>query len=182
MIEPDTKDWTWVLERPCPECGYVAGSVAPEALGAAIRANAAAWRQVLSGPADVVRARPRPDVWSPLEYACHVRDVDEIFASRVRAMLADGGDEPVRFANWDQDATAVEKDYASADAATVADELDAAADDLAALFDSLGAPGGVWEHRGLRSDGSAFTVASLGAYYLHDVVHHLHDVGVGAEA
>ena len=21
-IEPDTKDWTWVLDRPCPECGF----------------------------------------------------------------------------------------------------------------------------------------------------------------
>ena len=21
-IVPDTKDWTWVLERPCPECGF----------------------------------------------------------------------------------------------------------------------------------------------------------------
>jgi hypothetical protein len=20
-IIPDTKDWTWVLDRPCPECG-----------------------------------------------------------------------------------------------------------------------------------------------------------------
>lgn len=23
QIVPDTKDWTWVLERPCPECGVV---------------------------------------------------------------------------------------------------------------------------------------------------------------
>ena len=21
-IIPDTKDWTWVLQRPCPECGF----------------------------------------------------------------------------------------------------------------------------------------------------------------
>jgi hypothetical protein len=21
-IVPDTKDWTWVLRRPCPECGF----------------------------------------------------------------------------------------------------------------------------------------------------------------
>ena len=27
-IEPDTKDWTWVLERPCPECGFDAAAVA----------------------------------------------------------------------------------------------------------------------------------------------------------
>ena len=23
MIVPDNKDWTWVLDRPCPECGSV---------------------------------------------------------------------------------------------------------------------------------------------------------------
>jgi hypothetical protein len=26
-IVPDTKDWTWVLERPCPECGFDASGV-----------------------------------------------------------------------------------------------------------------------------------------------------------
>jgi hypothetical protein len=25
-ILPDTKDWTWVLDRPCPECDYDAGA------------------------------------------------------------------------------------------------------------------------------------------------------------
>ena len=34
-----------------------------------------------------------------------------------------------------------------------------------------------WQRAGRRSNGSVFTVASLGTYYLHDVVHHLHDVG-----
>ena len=33
-----------------------------------------------------------------------------------------------------------------------------------------------WHRRGVRSDGSEFTVESLGRYHLHDVVHHLHDV------
>lgn len=27
-IVPDTKDWTWVLERACPECGFDASSFA----------------------------------------------------------------------------------------------------------------------------------------------------------
>lgn len=33
-----------------------------------------------------------------------------------------------------------------------------------------------WERRGLRSNGSEFTVLTLAQYFLHDVVHHLHDV------
>jgi hypothetical protein len=28
-IVPDDKDWTWVLERPCPECGFDASAVPP---------------------------------------------------------------------------------------------------------------------------------------------------------
>jgi hypothetical protein len=36
--------------------------------------------------------------------------------------------------------------------------------------------GAAWDRPGLRSNGSRFTVASLGRYHLHDVVHHLRDV------
>ena len=27
-VEPDTKDWTWVLDQPCAECGYDAATCA----------------------------------------------------------------------------------------------------------------------------------------------------------
>src|SRR6187551_2418321 len=33
-------------------------------------------------------ATPTPQVWSPLEYACHVRDVHRVFGERVQMMLA----------------------------------------------------------------------------------------------
>jgi hypothetical protein len=33
--------------------------------------------------------------------------------------------------------------------------------------------------RGVRSDGSEFTVETLGLYHAHDVLHHVHDVGAG---
>src|SRR5665647_1019250 len=37
-IEPDTKDWTWVLQRPCPECGMAAGDNGrvPKIIGASL--------------------------------------------------------------------------------------------------------------------------------------------------
>ena len=101
-IEPDTKDWTWVLERPCPDCGFDASSVEPTDLADRIRENAARWSVVLMF-ADVA-VRPADNVWSLLEYACHVRDVHRVFDERVRRMLAE--DDP-EFENWDQDATAV---------------------------------------------------------------------------
>jgi hypothetical protein len=42
-IAPDTKDWTWVLKRRCPECGYVATETTRPAVPVLIRENAAAW-------------------------------------------------------------------------------------------------------------------------------------------
>src|SRR5262249_34289710 len=80
-IIPDTKDWTWVLRRPCHECGLDTQSVAGTDVPALLLANAAAWREVLSGAGDLAH-RPRPDTWSPLEYACHVRDVIRLYNER----------------------------------------------------------------------------------------------------
>jgi len=51
-IVPDSKDWTWVLRRPCPECGLDTASFPREAVAAMVRENARAWQDVLAGPAD----------------------------------------------------------------------------------------------------------------------------------
>jgi hypothetical protein len=170
-IEPDTKDWTWVLERPCPECGYDGTQVAPERLPDLLRENTRGWYPVLDHAGSAVR--PAPDRWSRLEYACHVRDVHELFAQRVRLMLDQ--DAPT-FANWDQDATAVEQRYDQQDPAVVAVELVERAAEVAATY--AGVTSDQWQRTGLRSNGSVFTVETLGRYHLHDVVHHLWDVGV----
>ena len=169
QIVPDTKDWTWVLERACAECGLDGTAVAPDELGTMIRENAAGWPPVLGGPA--ATERPRPDVWSPTEYACHVRDVHQLFADRLEQMLAEDG---ARFANWDQDATAVEQRYDLQEPGEVATALIAAAERVAAVYDSV--PEDAWGRRGVRSNGDEFTVESLGRYHLHDVEHHLWDV------
>ncbi len=171
-ITPDTKDWTWVLERPCAECGFDAAVVEPADLADAVRANAAAWTQVLRR-ADV-RRRPAAGVWSPLEYGCHVRDVHRTMHGRVVLML---GQEAPTFANWDQDAAAVAGRYGEQDPAAVADELAAAAATSADVYEQVS--GTAWDRPGLRSNGSRFTVATLGRYHLHDVVHHLQDVATG---
>lgn len=168
-IEPDTKDWTWVLERPCPDCGFDAATLDRDRVPQAIRDNATLWRVVLVD--DDAAVRPSSVVWSSLEYACHVRDVNLLFDERVRSMLA--YDSP-RFANWDQDRTAVEQDYGSQDPATVAAEVAAAAESVATTYESVA--GDQWQRTGTRGDGSEFTVDTLARYHLHDLVHHAHDV------
>lgn len=168
-ITPDAKDWTWVLERKCPECGFEAGGLTPHDVAARVGATLPRWDAALSR--DDVRQRPDPSTWSPLEYGCHVRDVFELFRRRLDLML---GTDDARFENWDQDATALEKAYANADPATVRAEL---AEQGAAARDSFAAvPASAYGRRGLRSNGSEFTVVTLAQYFLHDVEHHLHDV------
>ncbi len=117
-IEPDTKDWTWVIEQACPECGFDAAAVDVEDIPDLLRANAAAWPAVLARPD--VRDRPDPSTWSPLEYACHVRDACQVFGDRLALMLQ--VDDPL-FANWDQDATAEQSGYGEQDPERVTGEL-----------------------------------------------------------
>ena len=62
-IDSDTKDWTWVLRRPCPECGFDTQGFAVQVVPEMIMANAAAWQDTLTGPGDV-RTRPVPGKWS----------------------------------------------------------------------------------------------------------------------
>ena len=168
-IVPDTKDWTWVLDRPCPECGFEASRVTADRLAEVVRDNATTWEAVLTLPAASVR--PAPATWSALEYACHVRDVHRIFDVRLGLML---DDVDPRFANWDQDETAVVERYAEQDPAAVSVELLEAAEVVAERYESV--PPDAWGRRGFRGDGSAFTVESLGRYHLHDIVHHAWDV------
>ena len=168
-IEPDIKDWTWVLARSCPECGFDAPGLARTRVPDAIRDNATLWEVVL-GTEDAA-VRPSPHVWSPLEYACHVRDVNVLFAQRVRQMLTEDGP---TFANWNQDRTAVEQDYGSQQPATVGAELTAAADAVAEVY--AGVADDQWERTGTRSNGDRFTVDTMARYHLHDLVHHAHDV------
>jgi len=168
--EPDVKDWTWVLQRPCPDCGFDAAHVSGTQVAAIVRDCAARWPAVMARP-DAAQ-RPAARVWSPLEYACHVSDVCRMFAGRVRLMVHH--DHP-DFPNWDQDETALAERYGEQDPAVVAGQLVDAAEEAAAVFDAVGDE--EWDRTGRRSNGSVFTVETLGQYFVHDLVHHLHDVG-----
>lgn len=169
-IVPDDKDWTWVIERRCPECGFDASTASRDGVADMIRSNACAWRDALAGSGDVAE-RPSDDRWSSLEYACHVRDVFRLYDERLHLML--DRDDPT-FPNWDQDATAVEDRYGEQDPATVTRELAEAAATLAASFDRVTAE--QWHRTGTRSDGARFTVDTFARYLVHDPIHHLWDV------
>jgi hypothetical protein len=166
---PDDKDWTWVLQAPCPDCGFDASLVDRGAIASRTTHYAGQLGAALERPG--ADRRPAPDTWSPVEYACHVRDVCEVFAERLQLMLTE--DDP-SFANWDQDATAIEKRYWAQRPAQVATELARSAAPIAAAFAAVGED--QWDRPGRRSNGSVFTVDTLARYFLHDLAHHVWDV------
>jgi hypothetical protein len=168
-IVPDTKNWTWVLERPCSECGFDASTFDATDVAGMIRENALAWPAVLER-ADV-RERPSDSTWSPLEYAAHVRDVFRLYDVRLHLMLEQ--DDPL-YPNWDQDETALADRYNEQDPAIVSAELTEAAASLASAFD--GVSGDQWQRPGRRGDGVGFTVETFAKYFIHDPIHHLDDV------
>jgi len=171
-IEPETKSWTWVLERPCEECGLDCRSFPREEIAPRCRDAAAPWPGFVTDPR--ARLRPSADRWSALEYACHVRDVYRHGSYRLGRMLNE--DNPL-FENWDQDETAVSERYDAQDPALVADELGVASTELADLYGTV--DGDLWSRPGTRSDGALFTIESFGRYFLHDLVHHIVDVQRG---
>lgn len=170
-IVPDDKDWTWVLERACPECGADVSAMPAADVAGLIRANADEWVTVLDAAGDDARVRQHPDRWSTLEYAAHVRDVHRLYLVRLTMMRTEH--DPL-FPNWDQDETAIVERYGEQDPATVSAELVAAAGALAAAFDEVS--GDEWERPGRRSDGASFTIESFARYLVHDPLHHLWDV------
>jgi hypothetical protein len=168
-ISADTKDWTWVIDRPCPECGFDAAGLDAADVADLVRDNAAAWQSVLVR--DDVAARPDASTWSPLEYACHVLDVHQVFGRRFDLMLSE--DDP-QFDNWDQDQAAVDGRYGDRDPVEVAADLATCAEVVATTLETV--QGAQWKRQGRRSNGSVFTVASLARYYAHDIEHHRWDV------
>ncbi|WP_067823838.1 DinB family protein [Nocardia inohanensis] len=188
-IVADTKDWTWVLERACAECGFDPDAIAYAAVPGLVRDSAVRLGAALRRPDAALR--PDDSTWSDLEYAAHVRDVCRIFTHRLdiaRTAAARPGPQiggydaavtvtesgvPM-FSNWDQDVTAVAENYAAQQPGAVAAELADVAEIAAAAFESV--PEAERERAALRGNGSAFTIDSMARYFVHDLVHHVHDV------
>ena len=180
-IIPDTKDWTWVLQRPCPECGFDTGGFAVEAVPGMILANAAAWQDALAGPHDPdgARARPEPGTWSPLEYACHLRDV--LLVQRERVLAARRVDRPV-FDPMGRDERVEHDGYAGQDSQDVARQLVDAAAMFANDLDRL-TPAD-WDRTVMYSYPKRWerSLRWVAVHTLHEVYHHTMDINRGVAA
>ena len=73
------------MTDPCPGCGFTYDLSRAASAADDIRARVGEIVAILRDNSIDVNARPRAEVWSPLEYACHLRDVLLVQRERVLA-------------------------------------------------------------------------------------------------
>jgi S-DNA-T family DNA segregation ATPase FtsK/SpoIIIE len=156
------------------ECGFrhddIAVQAIPQRLLDAVDALAG---EVAGEPDAVLRRRPAPSVWSPLEYCCHLRDVLVTQRERVVRILVE--DCPAVLP-MHRDERAVLTRYAEEEPSRALDQLRVAADMAAWTFASVDAS--QWMRSCLYNDPEPMTrsLEWLGRHTLHEAVHHLMDV------
>jgi hypothetical protein len=156
----------------CDECGFVYSSVSEDTLPDRLRGLGARYATAF-GEVPHPRRRPAERVWSPLEYACHVRDVLRVQGQRFALALRVREPE---FAPMGRDERVLADAYNEQNPAVVLAALAEAANDLAALFETAGradlARTGVypWPVRQVR------TMLWLGQHTIHEGEHHLLDI------
>ena len=149
----------------CDECGWEYGSLD-------LREHAARFIDAFDGS----KIRPASDVWSPLEYACHVRDVLRIQLGRVAlGLLADAPSfDPMR-----RDERPARYRYDEQIPDVVAREVLDAAEALALAFDAM-----TDEHLARTviyswPERREHTLRWVGQHSVHELVHHRHDLQRG---
>ena len=128
---------------------------------------------------DVLRRRPAPEVWSVVEYACHVRDVLLTYAVRVhRGIVEERPTLDPMYGDW----RAERFGYVAMPLDVLLVELGAAATGFAAEVGTV--PDGAWDRTVTRRPDEVRTVRWLVRQAAHECVHHLGDVtaSVGAAA
>ncbi len=176
----------------CPECGFpllgldvegpnastpfawhydeTSWSHAATQVTAAARAVATI---VSSAPDDSVRSRPRPPVWSRLEYACHIRDV--LLVQRERVLKARRG-HGVESQPMGRDERVEHDGYNEQDPRNVAIQVEQAALLFVGVLDRLGTAD--WDQSIAYSfpEPTTRNLRWVAVHTAHEIVHHLQDI------
>ncbi|MEX2619394.1 MAG: DinB family protein [Egibacteraceae bacterium] len=164
----------------CEQCGFVYDSVPAAAVPEQLRSQPSRYAAVLRAAQheSLARARPGPQTWSALEYACHVRDVLRV--QRERLQLALEQERPV-FTPMRRDERAVEDRYNEQAVDVVLDELAEAAERIAAALDGLNDV--QWQRTGVYNwpQHAERSMAWVARHTVHEGVHHLEDITTGLD-
>ena len=160
----------------CKDCGFDYGVTTRAEAKRLISGGSKEIGALVAGAGAAAARRSEPDVWSPLEYAGHVRDV--LLVQRDRTLLALVEDNPC-FVPMYRDQRAVFARYAAEPPASVSIQLDVAATLFLWVFD------GLTEEQLARPcvytypDPTQRAIEWLLVHTAHEVVHHAADVGRG---
>lgn len=157
----------------CAECGFAYDLGGAASAGAAVVAGATTMADLVGGGGDGVLTRQQPGVWSPLEYACHLRDV--LLVQRERVLAARRQHRPA-FSPMGRDERVEHDGYAEQDPGQVTRQLTDAASLFANVLSRLGDDD--WDRPVVYSYPSP-TERSLrwvAVHTVHEVEHHLLDV------
>lgn len=160
----------------CEECGYEYDMEKAATAGRAIQRGAGELQNLLrTTPAGELRVRQSAEVWSPLEYGCHVRDV--LLVQRERLLLARREVRP-SLAQMGRDERVEHDGYAEQEPEDVARQLGDAALMFANDLDRL-TPAD-WSRTLMYNfpEPSERTLRWVAVHTVHEVEHHLADVRV----
>jgi DinB superfamily len=136
-------------------------SALPARLGRALRS--------FSG--DAARRPSQPGKWSAVEIACHLRDVDRVYADRITKVAF--SERPV-FWVMDNDRVAESLRYGEADPAAVIKEARRRREDLVSLLRAL--PHRAWSRAGLHPKRGELTIEKLASELADHDEHHLKQI------
>ena len=161
----------------CDECGFDYEAADDPEIPRLLESEVAEICALLSQTEDAkLRIRTQPTVWSPLEYACHVRDV--LLVQRDRALLALVEDTP-SFIPMYRDERVVNAGYGFERVAEVSEELRVAARLISKLAAGLTreqlARGCIYNF----PEPAERDVGWVFRHTLHEVVHHKKDISDG---
>ncbi len=158
----------------CDECGYDYDGPTREEIAERLRGLGPRYADLLGDRSDAeLRTRPSPDVWSPHEYACHIRDVLRTQTARIAVALEE--DTPV-FTPMGRDELVTQRRYNEQDPDGVMAEITSAADELARAFESLDESG--WTRTGIYTypTREERTLEWVGRHTIHEGAHHVMDI------
>ena len=164
----------------CAECGFDYDGVPDAEVVDKLRSFGRRYRAPLTRGLegeqldDLLRTRSEPDVWSALEYACHVRDVFASQRGRVAQTLAE--DTPT-YVPMGREQLLVDRRYNEQDPVAVVDELAANAEAMADTCAALTTTD--WDRTGIYNypTPTERSLRWLARHTIHEGHHHLLDVG-----
>ena len=156
----------------CAECGFRYDLDDAPAAATDIRRLAGEIATVLRRPASQLAERRQPEVWSPLEYGCHLRDVLLVQRERVLAARRDNG---FVCTTMGRDIRVEHEGYADQEPSDVARQLTDAAQLFTNVLDRLGED---WDNEMVYSwpEPHLAPLRWVAVHTVHEARHHLQDM------